>query len=117
MSKTKKEKILKNYNYPKSIPVGGYTFSIELIDACHTNASAPHMADTWVDNEAIRVATRTADGGHRTISVLEETFIHEIFHAISETWGCQLSEEQVEGMAQGWLQVIHALGHKIITEK
>lgn len=112
-----KKEIVKSYTYPKSIPVGGYTFTIEFKDACHTNSSAPHMADTWVDGEAIRIATRTASGEFRTLSVLEETFLHEAFHAINETWGCGLTEEQVEGMAQGWLQVMHSLGHKIITEK
>lgn len=107
---------MKRYNYPKTVPVGGFVYTVEMADAAYTTDSAPHMADTFADIESIRIATRTPAGGYRSIAMLEECFLHEVMHAVNETWNTALTEEQVEGMAQGMLQVMHSLGVKIITE-
>ena len=104
----------KSYKFPKQIPIGGHTYTVELMDSCHTTDVHPSVADTFSDLEEIRIATVTPGGTPRNITVLEESLLHETIHSISEVWSLELQEAQVEGLAQGMLQVLRSLGIKLI---
>lgn len=108
---------MRNYICPASVQVGGHVLEIHLKDAFATNGFHPALAgDTSAEEGTINLATRTMDGGYKHLDEMDATLCHEITHQISNTWGINLDEHQVDQVAEGWMQVLHGLGIRLIKE-
>jgi hypothetical protein len=82
-----------NMQIPKKIKIGGRLYSIFIVSE-----------DDFDDKSAGEIAT---DKGWIKIvqgqkSFIEQTLLHELFHAINT----QLSEETIEFLAQAWYQIM-----------
>ena len=104
------------YKYPKEIQFGGHVCSIELTEGVSTRLGDPVDGDSHFHTSRIRIATGTMTGGRKSLSYLTETLYHEFVEHINTAWVIGLTEDQVEQLAQGLLQVLNQLGVKPIEE-
>lgn len=108
---------MKNYTYPPEVHVGGHVFLVSLVDGYSTDTRSPHLVgETSVEEGQITVALRTANGGYKHINEVDCTMCHEIMHQINNIWNIGLEENQVDSMAQGWMQALHDIGIRIVQE-
>lgn len=108
---------MKNYSFPPEVHVGGNIFKIALINGYATDTRSPSLVgETSIEGADINVAVRTANGGYKALNEVECTLCHEIMHQVNNVWNVGLNEEQVDSMAQGWMQALHSMGIRIIRE-
>jgi hypothetical protein len=86
---------------PKSVQVGQYKIPITVVDGIH------------VDGEDCRGFFRETDGGGEIVLDKNNTdrrmvavFLHEVLHAISETYGLGMKHGQIYGAAEGLAQAL-----------
>jgi hypothetical protein len=98
-----------------TIQIGGHQYKVSFNNAYSTNDDSVNIGDHCPVKLEIRLATQSADGVARQLSVMEATFIHELLHAISTVYDCDLEEENIEPLAEGLYQVLKQFGLKMIT--
>lgn len=95
---------------PSSIKVGGIDFSIERSPEHNKEL---HALNLWGECspplQRIRLASDTLP------QIFGEVAIHEILHAIDHIYvGKELTERQIEALAQGLFQVMEQLGVRFV---
>ena len=104
------------YSYPKELQIGGHKIAVMLIDGYATNSDADNRGDYSPQHNEIRIATKTPEGSYRSITYINEAFHHEINEAIKDIFVLKIEHDDIERMAQGWLQVLSQLDIQLITE-
>ena len=74
----------KQLNLPKKIRVGTRWYSVEVVEAMRNKSE---MGRVHYDKRTIELAKRTHHGVPFRLSALEETFWHELTHAILHDMG------------------------------
>jgi hypothetical protein len=91
---------------PSKVRIGAQAFDVVFTDNCD---DAQNLGVTKAHLNRMEIA-RKADGERIPEGSLTDTFMHEIIHAISITYGLGLKERQVAGLAGGMLAVIRNNG-------
>lgn len=99
-----------------TIQIGGHKYKVTLTEAYSTTDDEMRVGDHCPVTLAIRLATQTADGGRRELSVLEASLLHELLHAIDAVYDCDLTEDSIEPLAEGLYQVLKQFGLKMIID-
>jgi hypothetical protein len=99
-----------------TIQIGGHKYKVTLTEAYSVSSDEMRIGDHCPVTLEVRVATQTADGGKRELSVLEATYLHEILHAVDAVYDCELTEDNIEPLAEGLYQVLKQFGLKMITD-
>jgi hypothetical protein len=102
------------YNFP--LEIGGHTYTVYIenkysVDDDH-NAGTQNKATC-----TICVSTLTMDGQPKSLSRIEEVLWHEILHAVSDHYGANLTEDQVNVTAEGLIQVFKQFNWRAIKEE
>lgn len=91
---------------PKKVKIGAVNWKIKVADTVNDPASNVELFGmTRYATETIHIA-KSHSGASVTETSMADTFLHEIIHAISQTFGLGLTEKQVAGMAGGVLMVL-----------
>jgi hypothetical protein len=86
---------------PSTVKIGAQEFEVvwtDSVDGDQLGLTKSHL-------NRLEIA-RNVDGEKIPEGSLVDTFMHEVLHAISTTYGLELRERQVAGLAGGLLQVI-----------
>ena len=81
----------KQLNLPKKIRVGTRWYSVEVVEAMRNKSE---MGRVHYDTQTIELAKRTHHGVPFRLSALEETFWHELTHAILHDMGHDLCDNE-----------------------
>jgi len=93
---------------PKSIKVGASNFKVRLVPdewEDQKDKGSFFLGQMRYGNQEIDVALRS-EGKALPEASIADTFLHEVIHAVSRTYGIGLTENQTGGLAGGLLQVI-----------
>lgn len=91
---------------PKVVKVAGHSYSVRYPYNCRGFKWA---AEADHDLDRIRLASTNSKGRRKCRAEIEETFLHEIVHAVNCRYlprRSQLCEHQVSQMSQGLYQVL-----------
>jgi hypothetical protein len=102
------------YNFP--LEIVGHTYTVYVEPKASVDKER-RVGSQYTAQCNISLATITMDGEPLAHSFIEQTFWHETIHAISEHMGCDLTEENVDRLAEGLLQVFKQFGWKAIKEE
>ncbi len=94
---------------PDVVVIGAAEWDVELVDALPSK-EGPECDDfglTIFSTESIKVA-RSANGRPVSENCMADTFLHEIIHGVSNTYGLGLTENQVSGLAGGLLALFRS---------
>lgn len=89
---------------PKSLKIGASRHKVVLKPECW-GEKAKYLGEVYSGSQEIWLA-KNADGKVLPESSVADTFLHEVIHSVSRTYGLGLRENQVAGLAGGLLQVI-----------
>ena len=89
------------FSIPEKVTVGGVDFKVSRVKGLARNAS--RRGETQYFDREIRLDPDLSPQEE------EQTFIHEVTHAIEDTYDCHLSESQVKRMSQGFYQMLRQL--------
>jgi len=103
------------YSTLSEIQIGAHKYSIWLVDAATVDGD-DRWGETALEKNKIKVSIRSRDGEYRPLSTIEDTLLHEILHAVSHIYNCDLSENQTLQMTQGVLQVLKQYGLVLVKE-
>ena len=101
-------------NYPKEIQLGGHIIKVELINNRIVSENDNHVADFCRDNNTIRIAVMLEDGTYKSLSFINECLHHEILEAINEVFCLEFEQDEIDRIAQGYVQVLGQLGIRLI---
>lgn len=106
------------YEYPDTIQIGGHEYKIEFQPIASTSHDSSWVGDHFGRQCKITVATNTAKGEPNALSYIEQTFIHELLHAINTVYNNDRCDEaSIELLAQGLLQVLNQLDLHLVKIK
>lgn len=88
---------------PSTVKIGAQEFEIVWMDS--PDEAEKQLGLTKAHLNRMEIA-KNADGEKMPEGSIVDTFMHEVLHAISITYGLGLRERQVAGLAGGLLQVI-----------
>lgn len=75
---------MKTLKLPRKIRVGTRWYSVDVVESMKNKSE---MGRVYYDKQKIELATRTHHGVPFRLSALEETFWHELTHAILHSMG------------------------------
>ena len=90
---------------PKRIKVGGHVYLVTTGHRFREDASL--VGQSRHEEGIILVSTHSATGATRERSQVEETFIHELLHAVDSIYNARgLNEDTVMRLSEGLYQVL-----------
>lgn len=94
---------------PKSVKVGGHTYRVLFPYGFRERTDLAGQTDHQLLE--MRIAEVDSSGNVRAPTTVEETFIHELLHAVDRVYnGHSLSEEQVMRLSEGLYQTLKDSG-------
>lgn len=96
---------------PKQVKIAGYTYKVKyykILPYKNGNGEMGHCDNNLLE---IRIATHDPETNRKLpTQFLEQTFYHELLHAIDNAYNADsLEEEQVTRLSEGLYQVIKEL--------
>lgn len=93
---------------PKQVKVAGYTYKVKYYKILPYKDANEEMGHCDNNNLEIRIATHDPGTNQKLPrQFLEQTFLHELLHAIDNAYNAnKLEEEQVVRLSEGLYQVI-----------
>ena len=97
---------------PKTIKVGGYDYTIQVTpDVDIDLESRGHFGEHSTARRCLRIRSQCLP------QEISDTFLHETIHAVDSVYSyAKLSDEQVEALSHGLLQVLEQLGIRFILK-
>ncbi len=82
----------------EQVRIGSFDFLIKYVAGLASDYKL--LGQTIVDRQLIKIDPNT------TCQTKGITFFHELFHSVSDVYGCDLSEENIDRLAHGLLSVL-----------